>query len=87
MQITQNILTESETLKYTNEREKKGGEGQMDFDVFPPEVRKEAERRARRGMLKTIDAVLKSSCISENYRKNLEYMKRMLLLEEAEEEN
>ena len=57
----------------------------MDFDVFPPEVRKEAERRARRGMLKTIDAVLKSSCISENYRRNLEYMRRMFLLEEAEE--
>jgi len=30
----------------------------VDFDVLPSEVRKEAERRARRGMLKTIDAVL-----------------------------
>jgi len=87
MQNAQNILTESEMLKYTNEREKKGGEGQMYFDEFPEEVIREAERRARRGMLKTIDAVLKSSCISENYRRNLEYMKRMLLLEEAEEEN
>lgn len=78
-------MRESKMLKYTNEGEKRGGERQMDFDVFPEEVRKEAERRAREGMLKTIDAILKSSCISENYRKNLEYMKRMLLLEEAEE--
>jgi len=57
----------------------------VDFDVLPSEVRREVERRVREGMLKTIDAILKSSCISENYRRNLEYMRQMLLLEEVKE--
>ena len=57
----------------------------MDFDVLSPEVQKQVERRVREGMLKTIDTILKSSCISENYRRNLEYMRRMFLLEEAKE--
>jgi len=57
----------------------------MDFDVLSSEVQKEVERRVREGMLKTIDTILKSSCLSENYRRNLEYMRRMFLLEEAKE--
>jgi len=57
----------------------------VDFDVLPFEVQREVERRVREGMLKTIDIILKSSCISENYRRNLEYMRQMLLLEEAKE--
>ncbi|UYL64959.1 MAG: hypothetical protein EJNHJLOP_00070 [Methanophagales virus PBV082] len=56
----------------------------MDFAILSFELQKEAERRAREGMLKTINTILKSSCISENYRRNLEYMRRMLL-EEAKE--
>ena len=57
----------------------------MDFDTFSPEIQKEVECRVRRGMLKTIDTILKSSCISENYRRNLEYMRQMLLLEGVKE--
>ena len=57
----------------------------MDFDTFSPEIQKEVKCRVREGMLKTIDTILKSSCISENYRRNLEYMRRMFLLEEVKE--
>ena len=57
----------------------------MDFDTFSPEIQKEVKCRVRREMLKTINAILKSSCISENYRRNLEYMRQMLLLEGVKE--